>query len=327
MKSKLKGFTLVELVVVMALISILMAAIMNMFRPIRDTYVDTTQYEAQRTAQNGVIQYVTESVRFATDLGIYNQGVSSAQDAVDKFATEYCKNIGVLDKTTGALVSPYTAADQTQITNEIKKYAEVIIIDNKTAHYTKGHWGRLIRRKVKMDPATAAAVGADPVINIGDAGTINPTSAGEWRTALGEAYYGENTYQINILINDADGNDISDDGMLNVSVISTRNGKRDISNAGKENYATGTNDSQTTKGGTAVKGTGQITRGGVLCRNLVGSANKGVKNSGVFDFKNYSGSSNGMNVTTYIIFLNNNENNKGKDMVEKVVKTVTEAHS
>lgn len=321
MKSKLKGFTLVELVVVMALISILMVAIMNMFKPIRETYVDSTQYEAQRTAQNGVVQYVTESVRYATDLGIYNKNASSAQAAVELFATEYCKNVGILDKTTGALVSPYTNDDKDDVVDEIKKYAEVLIIDNDTAHYTKGHWGRLIRRKVNMDPSSASAVGSDPTINIGVAGTINPTSATEWRTALGEAYYGENTYQINILINDADSNGISDDGMLNVSVVSTRNGKRDISNMGKENVITGTNDTLTSKG------SWQVTRGGVLCRNLVGSSSNGVKKSGVFDFQNYSGSSNQMNVKTYIIFLNNNENNKGKDMVEKVVKTVTESHS
>lgn len=321
MKSKLKGFTLVELVVVMALISILMVAIMNMFKPIRETYVDSTQYEAQRTAQNGVVQYVTESLRYATDLGIYNKDVSSAQNAVELFAKEYCKNVGILEKKpdgTYDLISPYTAADQTKVTDEIKKYAEVLIIDNKTGHYTKGHWGRLIRRKVNMDPSSATAVGSDPTINIGDAGIINPTSAKEWRTALGEAYYGENTYQINILINDDDGNNVSDDGMLNVAVISTRNGKRDISNAGKENTVTGVNDT--------FKGSGQVTRGGVLCRNLV-SNNNGVKKSGVFDFQNYTGSSNGINVRTYIIFLNNNENNKGKDMVEKVVKTVTDSHS
>ena len=54
MKSKFKGFTLVELILVMAIMSILMLAIMNMFKPIREIYVDSTQYEAQRTAQNGV---------------------------------------------------------------------------------------------------------------------------------------------------------------------------------------------------------------------------------------------------------------------------------
>ncbi|MDE5741426.1 MAG: type II secretion system GspH family protein [Oscillospiraceae bacterium] len=323
MKSKLNGFTLVELIVVMALMAILMVAIMNMFRPIRETYVDSTQYEAQRTAQNGVVQYITESVRYATDLGIYNTSVSSAQDAVEFFATEYCKNAGILDKTTGAPVSPYTSDDVDDITAEIQKYAEVIIIDNDTAHYNKGFWGRIIRRKVDLNPATASAVGSDPTITTGIAQTIDVASMDEWRTALGEAYYGENTFQINIIVNDtdSDGNMDGKDGMLNVSVVSTRNGKRDISNAGKENNMTGSNDTLT------AKGAGQITRGGVLCRNLVSTGSNGVKKSGVFDFSKYSGSSNTPGVTTYIVFLNNNENSKEKDLVEKVVKTVKDSHS
>lgn len=323
MKSKLKGFTLVELVVVMALISILMAAIMNMFKPIRDTYVDSTLYETQRTAQNGVVQYITESIRYATDLGIYNTDTSSAQVAVEKFAKEYCKKAGILNETTGALISPYTAADETAVTDEIKKYAEVIIIDNDTGHYSKNYWGRIIRRKVDLDPTTASAVGSDPTIDIGVAQTINPASADEWRTALGEAYYGENSFMINVLVSDTDGDLVMDgkDGIITVSVVSTRNGKRDISNAGKETTITGHNATLTSASG------GQVTKGGVLCRNLVGNGNNGVKKSGVFDFSKHSGSTQTPGMTTYIVFLNNNENCKEKDLVEKVVKTVKDSHA
>lgn len=311
MKSKLKGFTLVELIVVMALIAVLMLAIMKMFQPIRQTYVDTTQYEAQRTAQNGIIQYITESVRYATDMGVYNDGVSSASDAVSMFATEYCKSAGILDPTTGALVSPYTTSDSASITAEIQKYAEVIIIDNSTLHYSKKFTGRLIRRKVDMNPSTASAVGSDPSITTGNANTMDASSAGEWRTALGEAYYGENTYSINVSFNDTDGDSIPDgkDGMLNVSVVSTRNGKRDISNATV----------------TASSVTGNITKGGVLCRNLVGTANYGVNKAGVFDVddSHYSGSTATSGTMTYIIFLNKNQ----KDMVEDEVKTVKASHA
>lgn len=320
MKIKLKGFTLVELIVVMAIMSILMVAIMNMFKPIRDTYVDSTKYEAKRTAQNGVVQYITESVRYATDLGIYNDGVSSAQDAVSKFATEYGKSVGILDKTSGSPVTPYTAADQTQLENEIKKYAEVIIIDNKNPHYSKGHWGRLIRRKVNM--TSPVPIPADPTPNVGDAMTISSTDT-NWRTALGEAYYGENTYNINILINDTDSDGSIDgkDGMINVSVLSTDNGKRDISNIGKENTMTGTNDSSTSKGW------GNITRGGVLCRNLVGATNKGVTKQGIFDVSKYSGSSVTMGKKTYIVFLRNDKGYEEKSKVEAVVKTLKDSHA
>ena len=52
------------LIIVMAILTMLMAAIMQMFKPIRETYVDATLYENQRTVQNGVIQYISESVRY-----------------------------------------------------------------------------------------------------------------------------------------------------------------------------------------------------------------------------------------------------------------------
>ena len=71
MNKKFKGFTLIELIAVMAILVILMAAIMNMFKPIRETYVDATLYESQRTAQNGVVQYIAESVRYSHSLGLY----------------------------------------------------------------------------------------------------------------------------------------------------------------------------------------------------------------------------------------------------------------
>lgn len=294
MKSKLKGFTLVELIVVMALMSILMLAIMKMFQPIRDTYVDSTQYEAQRTVQNGVIQYITESVRFSTDMGIYNDGITSASNAADEFAKAYCIDKGITDSS-GNAVAPYDdSGDLDNIKNEIIKYAEIIIIDNSTEHQyaSKKYTGRLIRRK---GVGTATSVASDPAL------TFSPSD--DWRIALGEPYYGSNTYSINITVKDDDGNGVSDDGMLNVSVQSTRNGKRDISNASKETNITN-----------------NVTRGGVLCRNLA-SGDSGVTKQGIFDVSKYDSPSTGSSATagkkTYIVFLDKN----GSDKVDAVVKT------
>ncbi|MBD5141291.1 MAG: type II secretion system protein [Ruminococcus sp.] len=275
MKNKLKGFTLVELVVVMALMSILMLAIMKMFQPIREVYVDTTQYESQRTAQNGVIQYVTESIRFSSDMGIYTNASASA--AVNAFAAQYCTDYAI------------DTANVSAVTTEIQKYAEVIVIDNKTSHYSKDYRGRVIRRKV--DYASPAAISSDPAFSGNDANTVVTT--GGWRTALGEAYYGENTYQINLIITDADSDGKSDDGMLNISVASTRNGKRDISNAGNETNVSSNH-----------------TQGGVLCRNLTASTG-GVASAGIFDVSQYTVQSDTPNAVTCIVFLNK----AGKDNV------------
>ena len=298
MKSKLKGFTLVELIIVMAIMSILMLAIMKMFQPIRDTYVDTTQYEAQRTAQNGVIQYITESVRYATDMGIYNNGVSSASSAVDDFVKIFCINNSITDNT-GNAIAPYTGSFSgggtytgdklTGIKNEIKKYADVIVIanDNGNAHTynSKQYTGRVIRRKSQNT-------------TIPEPGLTTAAATSDWRIALGEAYYGSNTFSINLTVNDGNGDGISDDGMINISVQSTKNGKRDISNAGKETTLTN-----------------NVTKGGVLCRNLV-SGSDGIANQGIYDVSKYSGSSATSGTKTYIVFLNKD----GKDKVDAVVK-------
>lgn len=290
MKSKLKGFTLVELIVVMAIMSILMLAIMKMFQPIRNTYVDTTQYEAQRTAQNGVIQYITESVRYATDMGIYNDGVSSASNAVDNFAAAYCLDKNITDATGNAIIPYNDAGELLNIKNEIKKYADVIVIanDNGNAHTynSKQYTGRVLRRKSQST-------------SLPEPNLTTATATNDWRIALGEAYYGSNTYSINLTVTDNNSDGVSDDGMISISVQSTKNGKRDISNAGNETTITN-----------------NVTRGGVLCRNLIGSSSYGVTKQGVYDVSKYSGSSATSGTKTYIVFLNKD----GKDKVDAVVK-------
>lgn len=303
MKSKLKGFTLVELIVVMVIMSLIMAGIMQIFKPIRTIYVDSTQYEAQRTAQNGVVQYITESVRFATDMGVYND-VSNASDAVDEFAAAYCAANNI------------DSAKVADVTKAIKKNAEVIIIDNKTTHYSKNYTGRVIRRKVD---GTSSTVGA-PSFS-GTNKIVVPSASNLWRTALGEAYYGENTYYITF---DVSG---SANGRFDVNVISTRNGKRDIS--ALQLVDTDGDGIKDTQQRDVI--TGNITRGGVFCRNLVtnvidpdSKGARGVVNPGIYDV-NYSANN---SKDAYIVFLNIGEENKavtphtftGKKAVEQAAK-------
>lgn len=168
MKKILKGFTLIELIIVMAILTVLMAAIMRMFKPIRDTYVDATLYESQRTAQSGIIQYISESLRYATDVGIYND--TSITNAVGDFADAYCKKNPTANKTT------------------IENNAEVIIIDNRKDQYNfngKPCTGRVLRRK-------ASNIGSAPNEIVGT------SSAAGCRMALGDAYYGNNDYAIKV---------------------------------------------------------------------------------------------------------------------------------
>lgn len=308
MKNKLKGFTLVELIVVMAILSIIMAGVMRLFDPIRSVYVDSTQYEMQRTAQNGIVRYITESVRYSTDMGIYSStkvSGASADKAADEFVKQYCIYNGIVDKASGNPVAPYDSTEYNNIKNEIRKYAEIIIIanddNNSHTYYNKKYTGRLIRRKF-ADPLSPT-ISADPSLK-----SAVPTN--DWRIALSESYYGANTFSISLSVKDDDSDGYSDDGMLEISVASTRNGKRDISNVGKETTVTP-----------------NVTRGGVLCRNLVSSGSGGVNNAGLFDVSKYNtpgspgtkstpGSSVTSGTKTYIIFLNKD----GKEQVEAVVE-------
>ncbi len=161
MKKVLKAFTLVELVIVMAIIVIISAAMMQMMVPIRTVFVDSSYYEEQRNIQNGMIQYITESTRYATNLGVYYGG--NVDDAMDDFET---------------LVG----------TDFDKGKTHVITIDN-TNNYknrNKAYRGRLLRSK---------SIAAD----------YTTTD----RVALGEAFYGDNTYSIDLKMSSADSLSIS----------------------------------------------------------------------------------------------------------------------
>lgn len=304
MKKTFKGFTLVELIVVMVIISILMLGIMQMFNPIRTLYVDSTLYETQRTAQNGITQYITESVRYATDLGIYTKGgsITSASAAVDAFAEQYLFDNGIYsanctETTPGA--SGYTiqadadyATKLAKTKNKIRACAEVIIIDNTKIKYNGTDCsGRILRRKVtppaKGTTITSASVPADPTYA---SGKSTLASTDDWRIALGTAYYGENTYNISVTIPSTTTKSYSvggtnknvkrpDSGMLDINVASTNNGKRDLS----------TKDTKTNI--EAIK-----TNGGVLCRNL--------QAGGMYHVDNFTSTTTAASSVTYIVFIN-----------------------
>lgn len=134
MKKFIKGFTLIELIIVMAVMSILMLGIMQMMKPIRSTYVDSTYYESQRNTQNGMVTYLTESLRYATRMGIYQ--TADLSSAVTKF-----ENAG------------YSQAEYGKI--------NVIVIDNATPYSFNGatSYGRILRNKKDSDSATRLALG------------------------------------------------------------------------------------------------------------------------------------------------------------------------
>lgn len=282
MKRKfLKGFTLVEVIVVMAIMSVLMVAIMQMFKPIRETFVDSTAYESQRSVQSGMAKYITESVRFATDLGFYTKGtVANPAEAVKAFADKYADANG------------FDATDPRY--DEILKKAEVIVIDRATGYDwssnraskgsgDKGGHGRILRRKITTPPTKL---------------TIDPTPTNvpnnEWRLALGTQYYGDdNDFTIKLGKVDAGDED---------TAFETENAAD-----GLKVTITSSSARLSLKGSIAISNSAEV-----LCPNLIGggvnnNANAGITKPGIFDLDKYyigSGTAPMTTATIYVVFLN-----------------------
>lgn len=135
MKNKhLKGLTLIELVIVMAIIGIIVMGILNFFKPIRQVFVDSTVYEQQRTVQTGIAEYITESTRYCNNMGIYSKSqVANRTGAINAF----CSLTGL------------SATD---------KRIHVITINN-TSSYTyknKTYTGRILMYRYNPNPSVKA---------------------------------------------------------------------------------------------------------------------------------------------------------------------------
>lgn len=71
MKKKLKGFTLVELIIVMALLVILFTMIAAMFKPISMMLSDVKGMDKNRTVVDGVNTYVCDMLKYSTSVEIF----------------------------------------------------------------------------------------------------------------------------------------------------------------------------------------------------------------------------------------------------------------
>lgn len=214
---KIKAFTLIELIIVMAILAILMSALMNFYKPIRETYVDSTMIENMRTTQDGILEYLTENVRYAEYMMIFDEGakygysydytdayapsgkstktgtvdIKSAKDAYEAFCIKY--NFIKDDNT----ASP----DETKYEKTLKD-VHVIVLNRAdgyditgihTGTNSTGYAGRIITNIIDGTNFTAKEFG-----NSFGNRTVSSTSTGNSYMALGGAYYGESDYAIYI---------------------------------------------------------------------------------------------------------------------------------
>jgi prepilin-type N-terminal cleavage/methylation domain-containing protein len=135
MKNKrLKGLTLIELVIVMAIIGIILTGVLSFFKPIRQVFVDSTVYEQQRNVETGIAEYITENTRYCTNLGIYSRSkVSNRTGAINAF----CSLTGL------------SASD---------KRIRVITINNTSAYTYKGktYNGRILMYRYNSNPSVTS---------------------------------------------------------------------------------------------------------------------------------------------------------------------------
>lgn len=77
---KLKGFTLVELILVIGLMAILMVMVGLIMKPISQVFADTTQYTEDRQVMDGMSDYIEDSLKFADRVWIQYDYDSLAVD-------------------------------------------------------------------------------------------------------------------------------------------------------------------------------------------------------------------------------------------------------
>lgn len=83
MKKKLKAFTLIELIVSLAVFGILMAGIVKMIEPLSVTATNAAVLNNQRNVENAIVTYIGENLRYANNLAIIEGG--TVDDAITRF--------------------------------------------------------------------------------------------------------------------------------------------------------------------------------------------------------------------------------------------------
>ena len=173
MVKKLKAFTLIELIVAMAILGILMVGIVRMMDPIQTMFTTSTAASQSETVERSIASYIVENVRYATNLGIY-KNATSASDAMNKFLA----------------LNPQKR-DGTAFTKDELK---VICVNNATDFSTTGKApvagektfrGRLIAK-------------VDGQSNFKEAQPIDYTGSDGSYMVFGDAYYGTGDYYIRL---------------------------------------------------------------------------------------------------------------------------------
>lgn len=180
---KIRGFTLIELIVVMAIFGIIMTGLMNIMAPI--TEASNTQRVAnnQNRVQSSMISYIGENLRYSYDLAIVKGG--TMKNAVDQFIAMEPVDVN------GKKIN-YT--DHPELRDDI----QIICFDGSSAYDVgdagNDFYGRILRSNNAYGPAGGFTYDNIPTGNYNSASNCSPEGNKPLYLTLGTDYYSHADY-------------------------------------------------------------------------------------------------------------------------------------
>ena len=170
------------MIVVMAIFTGVLTAILQLMDPVTAAFNDSTVYESQRTIENGIISYITENVRYANKVTICDKDVETSEYMYNGSP----KKMTISDE--AKAVQYFCEKNNIDMSRsaEMAKI-QVIRIDRSTSY--DGCYGRLIRRN-GWDPSKSSFSGSMT------ASTVDSYDTKELYMAMGSAYYNNQSYTI-----------------------------------------------------------------------------------------------------------------------------------
>ncbi|MBP0957231.1 MAG: type II secretion system protein, partial [Oscillospiraceae bacterium] len=182
MKKKLKAFTLVELIVAIAVFGILMAGIVKMVEPLSSTASNAAVLNNQRNVENAIVTYIGENLRYASNLAIIEGG--TPDQAVSKFIS-----LGPADSK-GMEIDYVNVANGAQ---DNKNKIRVIAFDRSTGYTYKNNqfYGRVI----------STTENRSGTLNFSYGGLKSDGSSNQY-LVFGDEYYAQGDYNLDARICD-----------------------------------------------------------------------------------------------------------------------------
>ncbi|MBQ4256778.1 MAG: type II secretion system protein [Oscillospiraceae bacterium] len=182
MTRKFKAFTLIELIVAIAIFGIIMVGIMNLAQPITTSSATAKVANNQKNVEEATVSYIGENVRYATNLVVIEDGakvggtaVSSVKGAVDAFYKFSPVDVY------GRLIDDN--ADN-------RKNISVIVWDGRNGKYSyvnHNYTGRLLAKTAGENPDSASLDSVD-----------NYSATSNMYEVFGNDYYGPSNVYMNV---------------------------------------------------------------------------------------------------------------------------------